>query len=73
MYPLDRRTLALHVYTLFFSLRKTANVLQVSHMTISRWISNPERKNMLERQFHYLYRSLRQYVSNKIRSIYIGF
>ena len=51
MYPLDRRKLALHVYLLYFSLRKAAHTLQVSHMTISRWINFPERK---------------QYVRNKI-------
>ena len=44
MYPIDRRKLAVHVYSLFQSLRKTALILQVSHSTISRWIKNPERK-----------------------------
>ena len=44
MYPIDRRKLALHVYMLHFSLRKTAVILQVSHMTVSRWISTPYRK-----------------------------
>ena len=44
MYPVDRRRLAHHVYSLFNSLRKTAIVLQVSHSTIHRWLRNPERK-----------------------------
>ena len=35
-YPLDRRNLALHIYSLFQSLRKTALILNVSHMTVSR-------------------------------------
>ena len=49
MYNVDRRKLALHVYLLHFSLRKTAMVLQVSHMTISRWISAPERKKYIRK------------------------
>ena len=44
MYPLDRRVMATHIYSIFKSLRKTAYLLKVSHMTISRWISKPERK-----------------------------
>ena len=44
MYPLDRRKLAIHVYSLFNSLRKVANILKVSHTTVSRWIKNPEKK-----------------------------
>ena len=44
MYPLDRRKLAIHVYSLLSSLRKTAALLQVSHSTISRWLVSPERK-----------------------------
>lgn len=43
MYPLDRRKLAIHVYSLFNSLRKTALIIQVSHSTVGRWIKNPER------------------------------
>lgn len=45
MYSLDMRKLASHVYQLFFSLRKTAIILNVSHTTISRWLKNPERKS----------------------------
>jgi transposase len=44
MYLLDRKKVALHVYAILHSLRKTASFLQVSHSTISRWLSNPERK-----------------------------
>lgn len=44
MYPIDRRKLAIHVYSLLNSLRKTAIILKVSHTTISRWIKNPEQK-----------------------------
>ena len=49
MYNVDRRKLALHVYLLHFSLRKTAMVLQFSHMTISRWISALERKTYIRK------------------------
>ena len=44
MYPLDRRKLAIHVYSLFNSLRKVAKILKVSHTTVSRWLRNPEKK-----------------------------
>lgn len=44
MYPIDRRKLSIHVYSLFHSLRKTAVILQVSHSTVSRWLKSPERK-----------------------------
>jgi transposase len=44
MYPVDRRKLAVHVYALFQSLRKSALILQVSHTTVARWIAFPERK-----------------------------
>jgi len=44
MYPVDRRTLAVHIYSLLKSLRKTATMLQVSHSTISRWLKNPIKK-----------------------------
>ena len=47
MHPIDRRELALHIYLIHFSLRKTAEILQVSHMTISRWISSPQRKQYI--------------------------
>ena len=43
MYPIDRRKLAQHVYSMLSSLRKSAIILQVSHSTISRWIKQPER------------------------------
>jgi len=38
MYPIDRRKLAQHIYSLFNSLRKTAIVLQVSHSTVHRLV-----------------------------------
>jgi transposase len=44
MYPIDRRKMALHIYNMLHSLRKTAILLQVSHTTISRWLKNQERK-----------------------------
>lgn len=44
MYPLDRRKIALHLYNLLGSLRKTALLAQTSHSTIARWLKNPERK-----------------------------
>ena len=44
MYPIDRRKIALHIYSLYSSLRKTAILLQVSHSTISRWLKNQQRK-----------------------------
>ena len=44
MYPNDRIKMAIHIYTILHSLRKTAKLLQVSHSTISRWINNPIRK-----------------------------
>lgn len=44
MYSIDRRKMALHIYSFFNSLRKTAILLQVSHSTISRWLKNQTRK-----------------------------
>jgi len=44
MYPLDRRKVALHLYSLLGSLRKTALLARTSHSTIARWIKSPERK-----------------------------
>ena len=43
MYPLDRRYLASHIYSLLRSLRKVALVLKVSHTTVSRWLIHPTR------------------------------
>jgi transposase len=45
MYPLDRRCLAQRLYLFFGSLRKTGQVLQASHTTISRWLKNPFRSS----------------------------
>ncbi len=44
MYPIDRRKMALRIYSFFNSLRKTAILLQVSHSTVSRWLKNQSRK-----------------------------
>ena len=41
---MDRRSLALHVYSLFCSYRKIAFIIGVSHSTVGRWIKHPERK-----------------------------
>lgn len=43
MYPIDRRQVAIRVYSFFLSLRKTARVLNVGHTTIARWLKAPER------------------------------
>ena len=50
MFPLDRRILAAHVYSLLHSLRKTALILKVSHTTISRWLKDPNRKQYPSRK-----------------------
>ena len=44
MYSIDKRKIAIHIYSLLNSLRKTAILLQVSHSTIFRWLKNPEKK-----------------------------
>lgn len=44
MYPIDRRKLAVHIYSIVGSLRKTASLLMVSHSTIHRWLACPQRK-----------------------------
>ena len=41
---MDRRNIALRVYSLLNSLRRTAVVIQVSHSSVSRWLKNLERK-----------------------------
>ena len=43
MYPVDRRTLAGHIYQHVRSLRKTGFLLSVSHTTVRRWLLSPER------------------------------
>lgn len=37
MYPIDRRKISRHIYSLLNSLRATAKLVQVSHTTVSRW------------------------------------
>lgn len=44
MYHIDRRKLAVHIYSFYQSLRKTAKLLMVGHSTIARWLKNPDRK-----------------------------
>ena len=44
MYSLEIRNLALHIYSLTKSLRKTALFLKTSPTTIQRWIKDPVRK-----------------------------
>ena len=43
MYPIDRRKIAVHIYSLLSSLRKTAILLDVGHTTIARWLKAPSR------------------------------
>jgi len=50
MYPIDRRRIAINIYSILDSLRKTAAMLQVSHSTIHRWVVSPERKQYSRRQ-----------------------
>ena len=55
MYAIDRRRIAINIYHILNSLRKTAAMLQVSHSTIHRrclrhrWIISPERKQYPKR------------------------
>lgn len=44
MYSRDLQLLALHHYTKLGSLRKTAKVMLISHMTVKRWLIDIERK-----------------------------
>ena len=43
MYPIDRRKVAVHIYSFLSSLRKTAILLDVSHTTVARWLQCTER------------------------------
>jgi len=43
MYPIDRRLVAINIYSKLQSLRKTGLLLQVCHTTISRWLKSPKR------------------------------
>lgn len=49
MYPLDRRYVAANIYSVLCSLRKTAYLLKVSHMTVARWLKCPQRKQYPQR------------------------
>ena len=44
MYSMEKRNIAIHIYSIVKSLRKTALLCQTSHSTISRWINNPNKK-----------------------------
>jgi len=44
MFAINHRQLAIHIYGLVHSLRKTAILAQVSHMSVSRWLKTVERK-----------------------------
>ncbi len=44
MYSLDMRKVAIRLYSLFHSLRKTSYILQTSHSTIWRWLKDIPRK-----------------------------
>ena len=50
MYPVDRRRIAINIYFLVNSLRKTAALLQVSYSSVYRWISSPDRCNYPQRK-----------------------
>lgn len=50
MYPLDRRRVALHVYSIVGSLRKTAKLVDVCHTTVGRWIKHPGRRPYTQRR-----------------------
>ncbi len=43
MYSMEKK-IAIHIYSIVKSLRKTALLCQTSHSTISRWINNPNKK-----------------------------
>ncbi len=44
MYPIDRRKVAVRMYSILQSQRKVAYLLNISHSTVSRWLHSPERK-----------------------------
>lgn len=44
MYAIDRRKVAVQMYSILQSLRKVAILLTVSHSTVSRWLQNPIRR-----------------------------
>lgn len=49
MYAMDRRKLAIHVYSLFPSYRIVAKIINVSHSTVGRWLKNPNRKKYIRK------------------------
>jgi len=50
MYSVDRRQIAINIYFLLNSLRKTAAILQVSYSSVYRWISSPDRRKYPQRK-----------------------
>lgn len=49
MYSIDRRKVALHIYSMLNSFRKTALLVQVCHTTIMRWVNQTEKKQKTPR------------------------
>ena len=45
MYPLDRRKVAIHIYSIVTSLRKTALLLNISHSSVARWLKQSHNKS----------------------------
>jgi transposase len=50
MYPIDRRNVAVHIYSILHSLRKTSKLLNVSHSTIARWLKFPTKQQYSRRR-----------------------
>ena len=50
MSSVDRRRIAINIYFLLNSLRKTAALLQVSYSSVYRWISSPDRSKYPQRK-----------------------
>lgn len=51
MYPLDRRKVAIHIYSIVSSLRKTAMLLNISHSTVARWLKHSDKKSYIRCSF----------------------
>ena len=50
MYSEDIRNVALRIYSMVFSIRKTAIFVNTSPATIGRWIKNPIKKSYPRRR-----------------------
>lgn len=44
MYPIDRRKVAINIYSMLYSLRKTASLVGVHYTTVHRWIKQPDKE-----------------------------